>query len=243
LFFHDRGFIHIDFDFDDPNVIFHSFFNRPLVWEGEMIMGVMDRIASALAEQGDQPNVVLAEKLAETEDIEGIHEIGENLWHDDKNIQSDCLKVLYEIGYRKPGLTAGYAEDFLKLLKSKNNRLVWGAMIGLSNIARLRADLLFENMDLIQSSIETGSVITIDAGMKTLSQIAAANRNYHKRIFPSLLEKLRSCRPKSVPMYAEFVAEAVGSEDSARFLFVLEKRSADLTAVQLKRVERIKKSF
>jgi hypothetical protein len=57
-------------------------------------------------------------------DEQGIREIAENLCNKNKNVQSDCLKVLYEIGYINPELIAGYTGDFLKLLKSKNNRMI-----------------------------------------------------------------------------------------------------------------------
>ena len=32
----------------------------------------------------------------------GIREIAEGLWHREPNVRSDCLKVLYEIGYLRP---------------------------------------------------------------------------------------------------------------------------------------------
>ena len=108
-------------------------------------MSVLEELASGLGERGDQPNVRLVEKLTDLEDTQGIREIGAGLRHSDKKVQSDCIKVLYEIGYRKPELVADFAGDFLALLTSKNNRLVWGAMIGLSTIAHLRYNVLFEN--------------------------------------------------------------------------------------------------
>ena len=38
-----------------------------------------------------------------------MREIAENLWNKDKNIQADCIKVLYEVGYIEPPLIAQYA--------------------------------------------------------------------------------------------------------------------------------------
>lgn len=205
-------------------------------------MSLVDQIASALGERGDKPNVALAQKLADESDKKGVQEIAENLWNPDKKIQSDCLKVLYEIGYRKPELVVDYVSDFLKLLQSKDNRLIWGAMIGLSTIAHLKSDILLENWDSIRTAIEKGSVITVDAGMKMLSRIASARPTYPETIFSYLLEKLSACRPKSVAMYAEFVAVAVRPEDKAQFFAVLEKRKVDLNPAQLKRIERVKRN-
>jgi hypothetical protein len=98
------------------------------------------KIAYYQNRRDEVPNQELAKVLAETRDSVGIQEVAVHLWDKNKNIQSDCLKVLYEIGYLAPDLIAGYAGDFLKLLKDRNNRLVWGAMIGLATVADLRAD-------------------------------------------------------------------------------------------------------
>jgi hypothetical protein len=50
--------------------------------------------------------------LAAKKNKAGIKEIAENLWNKDKNIQADCIKVLYEVGVIEPDLIADYAEDF-----------------------------------------------------------------------------------------------------------------------------------
>ena len=88
-------------------------------------MSVLDQIAFCQNRRDEVPNQELARKLASSEDLAGIREMAENLYNKNQNIRSDCLKVLYEIGYLKPELIAGYVDDFLNLLKDKNNRMVW----------------------------------------------------------------------------------------------------------------------
>ncbi len=87
-------------------------------------MSVLHKIAYYQDRRDEVPNQELARELVEARDLEGIREIAQNLDHNIPSVQSDCLKVLYEIGYLQPELVAGYAADFLKLLKSRNNRLV-----------------------------------------------------------------------------------------------------------------------
>ena len=89
-------------------------------------MSVLNKLACSQGRRDEAPNQELARELAETENRAGIKEIAENLWNKDKKIQNDCVKVLYEVGYKKPELISDYVGDFLKLLKSANNRLVWG---------------------------------------------------------------------------------------------------------------------
>src|SRR5204863_8238201 len=97
-------------------------------------MTVLDRLASALNRRDEVPNQELARKIVETGDKAAVKELVESLHHKANNIQSDCIKVLYEIGERRPELIARYYKDFGELLKSKNNRLVWGAMTALDTI-------------------------------------------------------------------------------------------------------------
>ncbi len=202
-------------------------------------MCVINQIASALGQKDDAPNIALAEKLSKSEDRQGVQELVSHLDDPNKSVQSDCIKVLYEVGYRNPALIADYVQDFIKLLSNCNNRLVWGGMIALSTIASLRADFLFQHLDLIHKTIETGSVITTDAGIKALALVAASKPAYHHKLFPDLLTRLSTCRPKSVAMYAEFVSVAATPESLSDFVAVLEKRYSDLSASQLKRVQKV----
>ena len=69
-------------------------------------MSIITSLASSLGRRDEVPNQELARALAAKKDKAGIREIAENLWNKDKNIQADCIKVLYEIGYIEPKLVA-----------------------------------------------------------------------------------------------------------------------------------------
>ncbi|RPI34735.1 MAG: hypothetical protein EHM70_01870 [Chloroflexota bacterium] len=202
-------------------------------------MSVLQKIATFQGHRDEVPNQELARELAAAKDRQGVSEIAENLWNKDKNVQSDCLKVLYEIGYISPDLIAGYSADFLKLLRSKNNRLVWGAMIALSTIADLKADELFAHRAEIFKAMGKGSVITVDNGIKALALIASTNDEYRGEIFPYLLEHLKTCRPKEVPQHAEKIMVAVNAGNQAEFVQVLESRLDIMTKAQAARLNKL----
>ena len=143
----------------------------------------------------------------------------------------------------KPELIGDYVHDFLKLLKSKNNRLVWGAMIALSTIAVLKPKEIAHNSSEIIRAIEKGSVITVDGGIKTLSLVASVKEDFKQQIFPYLINHLKKCRPKEVPMHAEFILCAVYSGNKKVFQRVLEERSDILKPSQLKRIKKIYKKL
>jgi hypothetical protein len=206
-------------------------------------MPVLNFIAYYQNRRDEAPNQELARRLVEGQDRQGIHEIAENLWNPDPNVQSDCLKVLYEIGYLEPGLVDDYTADFLKLLHSRNNRLVWGAMIALSTVVVLRADELYLHTAEIQQAMQNGSVITRDNGVKVLAAIAASKDEYRATIFPYLLNHLKTCRPKDVPQHAESILPAVDSSTAAAFMDALDQRKPDLNKTQVRRVDKVIKQL
>lgn len=203
------------------------------------MMAALNKIAFFQNRRDEAPNQELARELADKKDKKGIKEIAENLWNKNQNIQSDCLKVMYEVGYLKPELIAGYADDFLKLLTSKHNRLVWGSMIALSTIAELKAGEIYSHFDEIKKVMEAGSVITMDNGVKTLALAASGDESRRKKIFPYLLRHLETCRPKEVPQHSEKTLPAVNAANKTQFVAVLEKRMTDMTASQAARVKKV----
>jgi hypothetical protein len=202
-------------------------------------MSVLNRLASSLGRRDEIPNQELARDLAANKDKASIREIAENLWNRDKHIQADCIKVLYEVGYIEPKLISDYAEDFVKLLRSKNNRLVWGGMTALAEVAKVNPNAVFKHLNAIKKAKETGSVITVDNAISTLAYTAAAKEEYNQAIFPYLLNHLSGCRPKEVPQHAERSFPAVNSSNKADFIKVLEKRIEDLSGAGLSRVKKV----
>jgi len=206
-------------------------------------MSTLDRIAFFQNRRNEVPNQLLAKELAETKDKQGIREIAENLENKNKNIRSDCLKVLYEIGYLDPSLIADYWNNFLKLLKSKDNRMIWGAMIGLAAIADQHPKEIWSHIDDITRITESGTIITLVWGMRVLARVAAADEKYKEKIFPFLLKQIQACIPRDAPTHAESILCAVDQKNKGELLSILESRRAELTPAQLTRFKRVLKQI
>lgn len=204
---------------------------------------MLNKIAFYQNRRDEVPNQQLAKELAETENKKGIKEIAQNLKHKNKSVQSDCLKVLYEIGYLKPDLIADYVNEFIALLKSKNNRMVWGAMIALATIADKKPSEIYTQLNTLTTAINTGTLITIVWGVKALAKVAAANKTYKQKIFPLLMAQLKKCIPRDVPMHAESILPAVDADNKQEFLNTLETRKPEMTPAQLARLKKTTKNL
>ena len=202
-------------------------------------MTALERIAHFQNRRDEVPNQALARELASTKDVDGVREIAENLWNANKGIQADCLKVLYEVGYLDPSLIAEYAQDFVRLLHSHNNRLVWGAMIALATVADLKPQVVVAHLDEIRKAMDNGSVITMDNGVQILARAASKDERYARELLPHLLEHLRTCRAANVPQHAEKSLPAINAGNKQLFIAVLTRRTSDLSGSALERVRKV----
>lgn len=206
-------------------------------------LSVLNKIAFYQNKRDEVPNQQLAKELAQTENKAGIAEIAKNLQNKNQSVQSDCLKVLYEIGYLKPELIADYVEDFLGLLKSKNNRMVWGAMITLATIVDKKPKEIYAKISDVTDAFEKGTLITVVWGMKTLGKLAAADKAYKQKIWPTLTKQLKSCIPRDFPLHIESALPAVDAQNKQEFLGIIEKRKAEMTKPQLARLKKALKTL
>ena len=206
-------------------------------------MSVIDRLASALGERGEGPNVELAKEIAATGNKQAIKELVANLRNKSKDIQSDCIKVLYEAGERNPGLIAGYAADFVSLLDHKNNRMVWGAMTALDAIAVKAPAIIYPVLGKLTSIADKGSVITRDHLVGILTKLISV-KQYADDAFVLLIEQLQSCPTNQLPMYAENAEPVIGPAHKATFIKVLTARLPEVDKdPKRKRIEKVIKKM
>lgn len=204
---------------------------------------MIEKIAFNLGRNDEEPNIDLAIELSNSKDLEGIEEIVDGLKNKKEQLANDCIKVLYEIGERKPELIADYVLDFIELLKSKNNRLVWGGMTAISKITFLKPKEVFENIEIIITAYENGSVITRDNSVSVFAELAKADKKYEKIMLKKIIRHLETCRPKEVGQHAERAFTCINEENSKEFVAVLLKRKEFLTDAQKKRVDKLIKKI
>lgn len=201
-------------------------------------MTIIDRLATALNRKDEAPNQELARSIADREDREAVKELVVNLYNRDKNIQSDCIKVLYEIGNLKPSLVAEYSKEFVTLLDHGNNRLVWGAMTALDAITLEKPEVIYLELAKIVDVTDKGSVITKDHGINILIKLCSV-RPYADHAFCLLIEQLKRCPTNQLPMYAENAMSIVNDKNKDLFIKTLISRLDDIEKdTKRKRVEK-----
>lgn len=202
-------------------------------------MTVIDKLASSLNRRDEVPNQELAKVIAEKKDTKAIKELVEHLADKNRNIQSDCIKVLYEAGNLYPSLIAGYVNDFVALLDNKFNRLQWGAMHALNCLTGEMPEVIYQTLPKLAEIADQGSVITRDNYVAILIKLGGI-AGYAENIFPLLHEQLLSCPPNQLPMYAENALPIINKANKTMFVQALSARLDDLEKEsKRKRVEKV----
>jgi hypothetical protein len=206
-------------------------------------MRILDQLATSLGRRDEVPNQVLAKAIAEGNDTTAITELVAVVHGKDKALQSDAIKVLYEVGYLNPNLIAGQVDVFIKLLNSKHNRLAWGAMIALDAIASVNPTEIYGHLPTILKAADAGSVITRDHVVGILVKLCQTEK-YRATCFPLLMEQMQRCPTNQFPAYAEGAATVVAASYKAEFVELLKARLPDLPKEsQQKRIEKLLKKL
>lgn len=206
-------------------------------------MSVIEKLASTLGRRDEMPNQELAKQIAAENDDNAIRELVENLNNKSRNIQSDCMKVLYEIGDINPALIAGYVKKFIALLDHKNNRLQWGAMTAINAITLQKPKLVYEAISKIVAAADKGSVITKDNAVSILIKLCSI-KAYADNAFVLLNEQLLGSPANQLPMYAEKAMPIINESNKAVFIKMLTARLGDIDKdTKRKRVEKVMAKF
>jgi hypothetical protein len=202
-------------------------------------VSVLDQLANALGRKDERPNVELAVRLAAKPASKAIRELIDALNAGTSAVQNDAIKVLYEIGERRPELFGpSDVEAFLATLKSRNNRLVWGGMSALAALAGTQPTLIAKQLPAIIEAADKGSVIAKDKAIAIL--VALAQQGHATAALPILLDRLAEAAPNQFPTYAEAIATVADPAHEPRLVAVIEKRLPKVTGdAKVKRLRKL----
>lgn len=186
-------------------------------------MSVLEKLASALGRNDEVPNIELAAELAKSGDTAAIATLAGGLLGRVTAVQNDAIKVLYEIGAVRPEFIRPHADAFFDALKSRNNRLVWGAMTALDTLAATAPDRIAGRLPEILDAADRGSVIAKDKAVSILATLAAQPRPV-VAAWERLIAILHTSADNQTPMYAELALRAAPMNDAAALIEVIQLR-------------------
>lgn len=206
-------------------------------------MTVLDKLAFASGRKDENLNIELARQIIMNSDKTAIKELVENLTNKNKEIQSDCIKTLYEIGSQNSSLIADYLDNFVQLLESKNNRMQWGALTALNHLTTEKPKQVYDVLGKVAIAADKGSVITRDNYVAILTKLCAI-KEFADDAFNLFNEQLLSCPTNQLPMYAENALPIINTKTKDIFIQTLSSRLIDLDKEsKRKRIEKVLKKI
>jgi hypothetical protein len=206
-------------------------------------MSILNKLATSLNRRDEVPNQVLAKEIAKANNKKAVAELVENLNNKSKDLQHDCIKVIYETGLLKPELIAGYVTELLALLINKNNRLQWGGMIALDTITNNNPAAIYNALPKIIDAADRGSVITNDHCVGILIKLCKVKK-YAADAFDLLNERLKKCPNNQLAMYAQLASPVIKETNKTAFIKTLQSRLAGIEKdTQRSRVEKVIKKL
>lgn len=155
----------------------------------------------------------------------------------DKSAAHQAIDYLEDNGKDQPEALTGYVKTFGELIESKDNRLVWGAMYCLRYIASVDAKLVKPYLDKVRHLLVEGSVISQDNAAWIIGYLANDDN------LKDFLRHIEIARPKDAVAHSDYFLQASNGYQAGKVFAQLEQRSAEFNPNQLKRFEKIKKSY
>ncbi len=186
-------------------------------------MNYINEISFYLNDRSEDSNKRLAARIVNENIEDAVTELVNYLFDKNKTIASDCIAVLYHVGYEKPEMIVNFSEVFCTLLSNKNNRMVWGGMIALATISEIAPDVIESYIEEILRIFREGSLISQVWAYKTITTISK-DSNYYNKYIDFLLDVLESTRPIDFTKRATIVNEIIQDKDRDRFTNILSIR-------------------
>ena len=144
------------------------------------------RLAAAFARKGADLQPIAAQAIRRPA---AIRELVAGLEAPSANVKYGCEKVLRRVSEQRPDLVLPHFDVFVKLLRSDNSFLKWGAIITLGNLAPAVRDGRLERiLSRYLAPIAGPELVTAGNTMQGASKIARAKPELLPRILKEILK-------------------------------------------------------
>ncbi|MEP1034571.1 hypothetical protein [Ekhidna sp.] len=192
-------------------------------------MPIQNQLAYALDRNDQEPNKQVAKQIVDTG---GVKEVDELVFfvksRPRQRAQADAILALAYIGEITPELLTNQADFLIGELKSKINRVIFGSMIGLSHIAHLQKEKLYDSLPQIIDAMDAGTVVTRDFGYRIMITLYQENR-LQADMFLLIQEQLMKAPANQLGQYTERLIEVLNKSHLNLLIETLEERRTDIS--------------
>jgi len=192
-------------------------------------MPISDKLAYAMGHRDQGPNKILAQKIADSEDVGALKELKALVLSDaDKRLRMDAALAIAYVGESKPEMLVDFVDFVLEMLNDPIDRVGWGSMIALSYISPLQPSKMYENLPDILDAMDNGGIVGRDHGYRVLIDLYSVEK-YREDLFFIILEQIQKSPPNQLGQYTERLMSIINEKDKPELILALEDRRNELT--------------
>ncbi|MEQ9468720.1 MAG: hypothetical protein RLN88_15025 [Ekhidna sp.] len=192
-------------------------------------MSIQNQLAHALGRNDQEPNREVAQKIADSDSSEEVKELVDFIQSKPKKrAQMDAMLALAYVGERNPKLLAPHVDFLVSRLDDPINRVVFGSMITMANIAHLIQLELFDQLPKIIDAMDSGTVVTRDYGFKIMVTLYQ-DKGIQEDMFLLMQEQLMKAPSNQLGQYAERLMEVLNKNHLKPLIDTLEERRNDVS--------------
>ncbi len=199
---------------------------------------VYPRLGVVLGRRDTKADIALGQDIAArsaSDELAGLVELLA-----EKKLASSAIKAIYECGYLAPELLVPHLEVFVGLLADRRNRMVWGAMIAISCVAKAAPALVWAHRERIMDVHSSGTVITQVSAVHALTAAVAAEPAWSAALQGWFAQVLREANPKQLVQLAEKILPVAAPGGREALLGIAVSRGDELpSANAVKRLRRL----
>jgi hypothetical protein len=191
------------------------------------MISVVDQILATVNLPTEAPSSQIAQSIAKTQDHASLEGIFSLLSHANKKVQRNAMRVIYKLSKIDAALLKPHLEALFGLLKSKQNRMVWSAMISIDSLTEVMPEQVYERLETILSVVNKGSVIVKDHTVGVLAQLAV-HKQYHEEAMVLLIDLCKDAPVNQFPTYCERIAGIISPDYIEEFKLLILSRLEEM---------------
>jgi hypothetical protein len=191
------------------------------------MISVVDQILATIDSPTEAPSSQIAQRIANAQDPVSLEGIFALLSHANKKVQRNAMRVIYKLSKMDAVLLKPHLEALFDLLNSKQNRMVWSAMISIDSLTEVMPVQVYERLETILTVVNKGSVIVKDHTVGVLTQLAA-HPQYHEEAMILLLDLSKDAPVNQFPTYCERIASTISPDFVEEFKLLILSRLEEM---------------
>ena len=153
-----------------------------------------------------------------------------------KSVSTHAARVVEEVVSLKPALATAHIERLVRLLGSKQERVVQACAHALPDLARAAPAKVAKHLPRLRDSYAEVDQVAQDGIVRTFVALCTASVAYQKRLIDVIERALQDAEPKLLLQWSQIVLPVLKGEPHAQARAVVEQRLPNIPRAEAQKI-------